>query len=333
MRKMNLAIIGVGRFGTNYLRTLCELRMPIKWICSRSEESINVALQKCSPNQSIKKTADYKKILRDKNVDAVIISTPGSTHYKIAKDSLLAGKHALVEKPMCLDSGEAEDLAKIAKKKNLVLMAGHLHLFNPGIQKLKEDMKKGLFGRINYINIFHSGNGPIRTDMNALWDFFPHSVSVLLYLLESDPIEVSVNGASFIKKGNVDVVTMAAKFPDNVFAASTGTWLYPLKKMEIAVIGEKLYAVFDDYATDKLRYFNSRPKMVDGKIAINDKSSKNIPIKNSKPLAEQVKYFLNIIKTGKDPQNNLKSALRITKILEMAQESLKTGLIVKINKL
>ncbi|MBI4451977.1 Gfo/Idh/MocA family oxidoreductase [Candidatus Woesearchaeota archaeon] len=330
---MNFGIIGVGRFGTNYLRTLCELNASVKWVCSRSMKSIDSALQKCNPGQEIKKTTDYKIMLNDRSVDAVIVSSPGSTHYKIAKDSLNAGKHALVEKPMCLSSREAEDLSKTAKKNNKVVMAGHLHLFNPGIQKLREDIKRGLFGRINYISIFHSGNGPIRTDISALWDFFPHSVSILLYLLEANPVELSVNGASFIKKGNEDIVTMDMKFPNNVSAVSIGTWLYPLKKMDIIIAGENLYAVFDDYAIDKLRYFDSRPRIVNGKIMIDDKGYKGIPIGDSKPLTEQVKYFLNLIKTKNDPQNNLKSGLRVTKILELAQNSLKTGAAIKINKL
>ena len=334
MENLNFGIIGVGRFGRNYLRTLNEMNeSSVKWICSSTEKTLSEASSGIDLKYQIKKTADYGKILDDKEVDAVVISTPGSTHYKISKEALLAGKHVLVEKPMCFSSREAEDLAKTAKKKNKILMAGHLHLFNPGIQKLREDIKNGLFGKINYISIFHSGNGPVRTDINALWDFFPHSVSVLLHLLESNPVKASVNGKSFIKKGNEDIVSMHMKFPDDVFALSTGTWLHPQKKMEVVVAGEKLYAVFDDYAADKLRYFDSVPKLFNKKIIIDGKGAKKIPISDSKPLAGQIKYFLNLVKTGNDYRGSLKLALKTTKILEMAQKSLKSGKEVKISNL
>ena len=331
---MNFGIIGVGRFGTNYLKTLNELQVHVKWICSTKLETMNEALSKVNLKSEVKKTINYREILKDKGLDAVIIATPGSTHYKIAKDALVAGKHVLVEKPFCLSSKEAEDLLKLSKKKNKILIAGHLHLFNPGIQKIREDIKSGLFGRVNFISIFHSGNGPVRADISALWDFFPHSVSVLLYLLEENPVELGVIGASFIKKGNEDLVTMSINFPSNIFAVSTGTWLYPLKKFEIVVVGENLYAVFDDYAKiGKLRYFDSRPKMINGKIIIDGKGYRSVQIEDSRPLTEQMKFFINCIKNNKIPKENIKNAVKITKILELAQKSLKTNSRVKVNKL
>ena len=229
--------------------------------------------------------------------------------------------HALVEKPICLKSKQAEDLIKISKKKNKILMVGHLHLFNPGIQKLKADIKLGLFGKIRYISIFHSGNGPVRTDISALWDFFPHSVSILLYLLEKYPVVISADGAAFLKKGNEDIAVMSLKFPNNIFATSTGSWIYPAKKLEIVVGGEKMYAVFDDYAQEsKLKYY----KGID---------CRNVHIENFKPLTAQIEYFLNCVRSNKIKINGGKAALDVTKILELAQKSLRNGVKIKIGRL
>lgn len=331
--QINIGIIGVGRFGTNYLKTINELdNASVKGICSTKESTLNKAIAKVSLKSEANKTTDYRDILEDKKVDAVVIATPGSTHYNIAKQSLLSGKHVLVEKPFCINSKDAEDLVDISLEKKKILAVGHLHLFNPGILRLKEDIKSGLFGNINYINILHCGNGPIRSDINALWDFFPHSLSILMYLLEKDPMEISVNGASYIKKGVEDVVTMDLKFPENIFATSFGSWLYPLKKMDIGIVGEKLYATFDDYVkTDKIRYYDSRPKIVHGKPIIDDKRYKSPNIGNTMPLTGQLKHFLDCIENNKTPINDGKHALRITKILELAQESLNKGSRVKVS--
>ena len=329
--QIKLGVIGVGRFGINYLKTLKESNdASVKWICSSTEDTLKKVIDELNITDAIE-TTDYKEILKDKDVDAVIIATPASTHYRITKDSILSGKHALVEKPMCLNSKDAEDLLKISKNKKRILMAGHLHLFNPGIQKIKHAIKQGLFGKINYIGISHFGNGPIRSDMSALWDFFPHSISILLYLLEKNPVEISVNGASFIRKGIEDIAAMNLKFPDNIFATSSCSWLYPLKKFEIVVAGEKLYAVFDDYAKNaKLKYYNSRPKLINGKIIIEDKGHQAIDIEDAKPLAQQLSYFLACINQNKIEINDAENALKITKIIEFGQDSLRKSKSVRI---
>jgi predicted dehydrogenase len=331
----NIGIIGVGRWGANYLRTLLNQKnAKVKWICSGTQSTINKAIKKVNPNYSIKTTTNYKDILKDKEVDAVIIATPGSTHYKITKESLLSNKHVLVEKPFCMNSKHAEELAKISKKQKKILMVGHLHLFNPGIQKLSEDIKRGKFGKLNYIDLTHTGNGPIRSDMSALWDFLPHTVSILLYLTNDYPKEVSVIGKSFIKKGIEDIIVMNLKFSGNLFVTSLGSWLNPLKKMEVIVAGEQLYATFDDCAkVNKLKYHDNRPKVVNGKAIIDDKGIFLVKFKDKKPLNEQVKYFLSGIEKGSIKINNPIHSIKITKVLEAAQISLKRGgALVKISK-
>jgi len=322
-KPIKIGIIGVGRFGRNYFNTFNQIdNSLVSWICSTEEKDIKNALKKESKN--VKTTLNYKDILNDYEVDTVAIVTPGSTHYSIAKEALEANKNVIVEKPLAFNSKDAEELVKLSKEKKKVLMVGHLHLFNPAIRKLKSDIKSGLFGKINYIHSFGAGNGPVRQDMNVLWDYFPHDISILLYLLDQQPISVSVNGAAYLKKDTEDIATGDLEFPNGVFATIIGTWLYPLKKRELTVISENLYAFFDDYSkNEKLKYYNSRPKIVDDKTIIDNKTYQNIKINEIKPLTEQLKHFLDCIMDGKEPLTGGDHAIKVIKVLESAQKSMK----------
>ncbi|MBI2541609.1 Gfo/Idh/MocA family oxidoreductase [Candidatus Woesearchaeota archaeon] len=328
--KKTIGVIGAGRWGRNYLRTFNELGCRIKWVCSTRDATLKEAL--ADTKVAAKTTKNYREILEDNEVDAVAIAAPSSMHYRLAKESLQSGKHVLVEKPIAFSSKNVEELIRISGRKNRILMAGHQQLFNPGVQKMKEDIGKGMFGKINFINSVHFGNGPIRADMSALWDFFPHSVSILIYLLGKSPVTVSASGKSFINKGIEDIATMDAVFPDNVFSASIGSWMYPVKKMEIVVAAEKLYASFDDCAqAEKLKYYCISPNAAGGKISIKDKGFKVPKISNARPLTEELKHFLDCIEKNMIPITGGEQALKVTKVLEAAQKSLnRNGQPVKV---
>ncbi|MBU89928.1 hypothetical protein CMO94_00170 [Candidatus Woesearchaeota archaeon] len=334
MGKINIGIIGLGRFGKNYLRTFNELdNALVTWVCATKESTIKEAISKIKTKVPIKTTTNYEDVFGDSEVDAVAIVTPGSTHFSLAKEALKCNKHVIVEKPLTLSSDDAKELVKISNAAKKILMVGHIHRFNPAIKKLKEDIKSGIFGKINYIEYTHLGNGPVRKDINALWDFFPHVLSILFYLLEDLPLKVNANGASFLQKGIEDVVTMDLTFPNNIFATAIGSWLYPVKKMGIVIVGEKLYATFDDYLTEeKLKYYSNNSKLIDGKLIKVDKRYSVPFIENDKPLTEQLKHFLNCIKYNKIPVTNGNEGLKVVNVLEAAQESLNNnGAPVKIN--
>ena len=319
VQPIKVAIIGAGRWGTNYLRTFNELKnAEVKWLCSPREITIKKALSNAKSKSEAKSTTDYREILEDERVDAVAIASSGSTHYEIAKAALQSGKHVLVEKPLALSIKEAKELVKISKQKKKILMVGHIHRYNPGIQKLKEDICMGLFGRIKSIHFLHFGNGPIRSDMNVIWDFFPHTASILLYLLEKTPVSVSAEGKSFINKGIEDIATIDIAFPDKVFASSMASWLYPFKKMGIVIIGEKLCATFDDHSNEeKLKYFGRR--------------FSSPSVGEDRPLTAELKHFLDCIINKKTPFTNGQEGLKVVRVLEAAQNSLIKGKRIKVN--
>jgi len=331
---INIGIIGVGHFGKNYLRTFNELdNVLVTWACATKESTIKEAISKIKTKVPIKTTTNYKDVFDDSEVDAVAIVTPGSTHFSLSKEALKCNKHVIVEKPLTLSSGEAKELIKISNSTKKILMVGHVYRFNPAIKRLKEDITNGIFGKINYVNYSHFGNGPIRKDMSALWDFFPHGLSILFYLLEELPLRVNANGASFLQKGIEDIVTIDLAFPNNTFAAMTGSWLYPFKKMCLVIIGEKLYATYDEHSTkEKLKYYTNNSEIIDEKIAKKGKGYSVPFVENDRPLTEQLKHFLDCIKHNKVPLTDGNEGLKVVNVLEAAQESLNNnGAPVKIN--
>jgi len=192
-------------------------------------------------------------------------------------------------------------------------MIGLLHYFNPGIEQLKNDITRGVLGKIRYITTTGCGNGPVRKDMSALWDFFPHDVSILLQTIGKMPNAVRAQGGSYLTKGIEDVVTMELYFPGGVFTTSLASWLHPQKKREVVVVGEKKYAVFDDYAQqDKLRYYDRKTQ-----------EETHPQLSAEQPLTRQVNHFKECILMKKKPITDAATAARVVTVLHYAHQSLK----------
>ncbi len=319
---VSIGVVGVGRFGKNYLRTFYEMEdSSVKWVCAGNEQSLKEAVS-IGIRSKTECTLNYRDVLDDPDVDAVAIVTPGSTHFSLAKEALDSGKHVIVEKPPAFSSVKFAELVAAAKKARRLLMVSDIHRFNPGILKLREDIGKGLFGKLNYMYFSHFGNGPVRSDMSALWDFFPHSASVSLYLAGSTHSSVCASGASFIKEGIEDMVSMSIRFKNGVFASANAGWLYPSKKMEVVVAGEKMFAVFDDYAAkDKLKYFLNRPSVVGGRVVFEDKGVVVPELGTEKPLTGQLRHFLQCIRNG-ELSGNCREYADVMKLLDAAQTSM-----------
>jgi len=313
---MEIAVIGVGMWGKNYLRTLKGLGVRVKWICASTDSGLEEA---ATMVEGVKVTTDYKDILLDEDVDAVMVVTGGSTHYRLARDALEAGKHVLVEKPMALNVRDAEELVKLAEEKSLVLMVGHVHLYNSAVRKLKEDIGAGLFGEIKFMHSIGTG-GPIRKDMSALWDYGPHDISIASYLLGEYPSSVDASATSYLRAGFEDVVSMVLNFSKNVRVWTFGSWLYPVKQRVVVVVGSKLSAVFDDHADVKLRYYDG-------------KAGRGVVVNDDKPLTRELNHFLECIKGNKRPEIDGVEGLEVVKVLEAAQKSIKVGKIVDVYSL
>lgn len=335
--KLNLAVIGCGYWGPNFVRMFNELPdSNIKW-CSDLDETKLTKLRMMYP--STKTTTDYSVILNDPEVDAVCISTPAITHFKIGKESLLHDKHVLIEKPLTLKSSEAKELITLAKERNRILMVGQIYEYHPGINKLKKFILNGELGEIYYVHSSRVGLGPIRKDANAMWDLAPHDISILLYLLEENPVYISAVGRAYLQQGIEDVVFMTLMFK-RIIANIRVSWLDPLKKRELTMIGTKKMAVFDDAsALEQLRIFDSGVTKMQSPLSYGEfrlslrRGSIFVPeVDVREPLMVECQHFLESMLSGKQSARaSGEKGLKVVKILEAAQESLeKSGAPVRV---
>jgi predicted dehydrogenase len=242
-----VAQVGLGQWGKNLARNFDRLA-ELVWLCDVDDERRAEAAQSY-PSAQV--TASFDVILADESVEAVVVATPVPTHCELARRVLEAGKHVFVEKPPAMRGAEMEELCELAEERGLVLMPGHLLLYHPGVQKLKEIVDSGELGEVLYVYGNRQNLGTFRTNENALWSLGVHDLSVLLYLIEEEPSEVKAHGNAFLSQGVEDVVFCYLRFPSGKMAHMHLSWLDPHKIRRITVVGNERMAVFDDMERDR----------------------------------------------------------------------------------
>ncbi len=328
---VRIGIIGCGYWGPNLIRDFYETDGVKIVSCADLSEARLAPVRKRFPD--IATTTDSAEIIKDKSVDAIVIATPASTHYKIAKESILAGKHTFVEKPLTFVPREAEELIALSEKMKKVLMVGHTFEFNPAVEKMKECIKKKELGDVYYITSRRLNLGKIREDINAMWNLAPHDISILIYLLEKMPTEVRAYGASFLQEGIEDLVMVILKFPGNVVASVQVSWLDPLKVRDMVVVGSKKMIVYDDVANEgKIKIYDKGADRFASaqafgefqiKLRAGDCLMPKLPM--HEPLKRECEHFIDCVVNNKKPMTDGHNGLRVVRVLTAAQESLKAG--------
>jgi UDP-2-acetamido-3-amino-2,3-dideoxy-glucuronate N-acetyltransferase len=253
---IKLGLIGGGYWGKNLIREFNNLNI-LHTICDINQD----VLKKYNlefPN--VKTTTEWQNILITEEINAVCIALPAEMHYNFAKEALLANKDVFVEKPITLDTIEAEDLVKIAKEKNKILMVGHLLHYHPAIIKIKEIIKSGELGKIKNIVANRLNLGIFRTQENVLWSFAPHDISVILSFCNNKlPNWVKCSGNSYITKDIQDITNSILKFEEeNIYVNINVSWLNPFKEQKMIIVCEKGMILFDDMEKkEKLKIFRS----------------------------------------------------------------------------
>jgi predicted dehydrogenase len=274
---------------------------------------------------------DFAHVLNGAGLDAVVIATPVRFHYKMAKASLLAGKHTFIEKPMAASSAECEELNAIAEEKGLVLMVGHTFLYSPAVRKIKEIVDWGDIGEIRYISSRRLNLGLFQKDINVAWDLAPHDISIILYILGESPTSVNCRGDAHITPGIEDVTNMCLSFRRNRSAMIQSSWLDPRKVREMTIVGSKRMIVYDDIAPlEKLKIFDARVEVPPHYDTFGEfqysyhYGDVYIPyIKQEEPLKVECHHFLECIQQGKTPLTHGRHGEELVKILEAASTSLK----------
>lgn len=239
-----IGIIGCGYWGPNHIRVFSQLKgCSLVGIADQSEDRLR-AVGQLFPN--IPRFTSHQALLRESGADAVVVVTPTRTHASVVGDALNAGVHVLCEKPLCLEPLDADELTRTARAKGLILMVGHIFLFNPGLRKVKELIEAGEAGVIRSVSATRTNLGPVRSDVNSSWDLASHDVAVFNWLLGSTPIEVQAMGAAILQPGVEDVVNISLRYPNNVLASIHCSWLDPKKVRRATFVGSKRMITWDD---------------------------------------------------------------------------------------
>src|SRR3989454_5447368 len=265
-------------------------------------------------------------MLADDSLEAVVVATPVIPHAELAKRTLEAGKHVLVEKPPALTAGEVEELVATAEAQERVLMPGHLLLYHPGVARLKELIGSGELGDVLYVYGNRQNLGQIRKDENALWSLGVHDLSVILHLLGEEPSEIWARGESFLTEGVEDVVFCYLRFPSGVVAHMHLSWLDPHKMRKMTVVGDKKMVVFDDMELErKITVYDKGPEQraetaYEWMTRTGDIYIPKVP--NDEPLRRECQEFLRLVAGVGDPLAAARDGLAVVRTLEQLQASL-----------
>jgi predicted dehydrogenase len=308
-----LAQVGLGQWGKNLARNFDRLA-ELVWLCDLDDERRAEAAQ---AYRSAQTTASFDDVLADDSVDAVVVATPVPTHFELARRALEAGKHVFVEKPPAMRGAEMEELCELAEERDRVLMPGHLLLYHPGVQKLKEIVDSGELGEVLYVYGNRQNLGTFRTNENALWSLGVHDLSVLLYLIEEEPSEVRAHGNAFLNRGVEDVVFCYLRFPSGKMAHMHLSWLDPHKIRRITVVGNERMAVFDDMERERkiTVYDNWRTRTGDVYSPTVD---------GTEPLRRECEHFLRLVSGEGERHKVARDAIPVVRALDQLQAALET---------
>jgi len=328
--KLVVAQLGVGYWGPNLLRNFSALPgCHVKYAVDFSPERRGFVESNFPRTKALDAVAP---VLADPDVNAVIIATPAGTHFGLARDFLNAGKHVFVEKPLATTVAEVDELAELAAARGRVVMAGHTFIYNNAVRYVKKLIDGGDLGEVRYIYSQRLNLGRIRSDIDALWNFAPHDISIISWWL-GDPAPVSVQrqGMAYMQDGIEDVVFLNVVYPNKVMANIHVSWLDPQKVRKMIVVGSKKMVVYDDVADDKIAIYD---KGIDRKAVLGEHMDFDHPrpefsyrsgdillpqVKFVEPLRTEAQHFLDCIRTGQTPLTGLAHARNVVAVLEQAQ--------------
>jgi len=322
MTNCYVAVIGAGYWGKNLVRNFHQLGV-LKTICDGAKP-IREEMIKTYPDVFI--TANVSDILKDKNIKGIVIAAPAALHFEIAEKALQAGKHVFVEKPLSLTRGDGEKLVRLAAERQKALFVGHILHYHAAVIRLKEMIKAGEIGRLQYIYSRRLSLGKIRREENILWSFAPHDISIILSLTGEEPSYVDSIGSNFLHARIADVTMTNLKFPSGIGAHIFVSWLNPYKEQKLVIVGSNGMFVFDDTEpiATKLVLYPHTINWQNGLPVPHKAESKPIDISQiwKEPLRAECEAFLDAIRTGTPPITSGEEGLRVLRILEMSQHSL-----------
>lgn len=328
MKTWNVSVVGGGYWGPNLLRNMRSLpNSNVRYVCDLRQDRL-AHLSSVYPG--VLTTTSFDDVVDDDQTDAIVLATPVSTHFELARRSLEAGKHAFIEKPMAASVKECRELVDLAERRGLVVMVGHTYVYTSAIHTIKEIIDSGEIGEVMYISARRLNLGLFQQDINAAWDLAPHDISIVLYLLGKPPLSVNCLGKAHLNPSIEDVTNMSLNFENGSFAMIHSSWIDPKKIREVIVVGSKKMIVFDD--TEPLEKVRIYDKHVDApphydtyaefQFSYHYGGMRAPYIQPAEPLRAECEQFLRSIETGEPSPSSGIEGMRVVQILEAASQSL-----------
>src|SRR6266853_1248313 len=333
MRATTVGVIGCGYWGPNLLRNFAENETAeLRWICD-ADQSRLAAMGRRYPAAQI--TTDYQELLADSNLDAIARVTPVATHFQIARAALVAGKHLLVEKPLTATAAEAEELNDLAARNQRTLMVDHTFVYTGAVRKMKEIVASGELGDLLYFDSVRINLGLFQRDINVLWDLAPHDLSIMDFLIDRQPRAISALGSSHIERGVENIAYLVMLFPDEFIAHFHFNWLAPVKIRRTMIAGSSKMILYDDIEpTEKVRVYDKG--VTTNRVGDREADYQRLvsyltgdvwapKIDSTEALRYVVAEFLESIGSARRPLTDGAAGLRVVRLLEAAQQSIKNG--------
>lgn len=333
---IDIALVGYGYWGKNLARNFNNLAScKLKYIVEPNEERAEMCRQHYP---QIEVVSGLSKVLDDAKVEAVVIATPVDTHYELARKSLEAGKHVLVEKPLTNTVAQAQELVELAQDQRRILMVDHTYLYTGAVRFLKDYIVSGELGSIYYIDSTRINLGLFQNDVNVLWDLAPHDISMCFHFIGKEPVSVQATGIAHNPTGLENIAFMTLKFADHTIAHFNCSWISPVKIRLMLIGGDKKMIVFNDLeATEKVKIYDTGFQVTTAEEYNQIKADYRVgdirvpKIANTEALLLMAKDFIDSIVENRSPVSSAELGLSVVKVLEAAQLSIKqNGIEIKI---
>lgn len=332
INKVRIGLAGFGYWGPNLARAISNQKnAKLVAIADANLSSLNKASEQFF---GIETYEDYLLMLKNETIDAIVVAMPAKMHEVAALDSIKSGKHVLVEKPMVLNPKVGENLAEIAKIKNLIIMPGHTFVYNDLIVWAKAYISDGCLGKILNIYSQRLNLGQLRNDVNVVWNLAPHDISIFDYLLNSRPISVSATGASITQEGIEDVAFLSVKYHRNIIAHLHVSWLDPTKTRKITIIGTKGMMIIDDANSEFRIQIHEKfvekideaaPSFGEHLFSLHSGDVKIPKVKFREPLILEIEDFVTAIIEKRSPRATIEDGIWVARTLSAAEKSISAG--------
>src|SRR5579864_1273150 len=324
---IKFGVIGYGYWGPNVVRNLDRLdETTVVAVCDKST-SARKKVAKAYPGVLV--TDDPAELMSSPEIDAIAVVTPVWTHYELAKAALENGKHVFVEKPFTSNAAQAQELIELAARKNLKIMVDHTFLFTGAVQKIKQLLQDDSLGKLYYYDSTRVNLGLFQHDINVIWDLAPHDLSIMDHLLQESPEAIVATGQTHLN-GHEDIAFITLYFPNKVIAHINVNWLSPVKVRTTLIGGEKKMVVWNDLEADeKIKVYDKGVKISSREglynLLVNYRSGDMWApqLEQIEALKQELAYFVDCISNDHAPFNDGAAGLRVVKLLEAANESVK----------